>query len=76
MRTTVDIPDHLYRQLKTNAAAERTSVREIVLRAVEKQLRTERAIEHRVVKLPIVKSKRPGHLRIDNEEIFKIIPFP
>ena len=76
MRTTVDIPDHLYRQLKTSAAAERTSVKEIVLRAVEKQIRAERAIEHHPVQLPIVKSKRPGHLRLDNEKIFKIIPFP
>ena len=76
MRTTVDIPDHLYRRLKTTAAAERTSVKEIVLRAVEKQIRAEPSIENRPVQLPIVKSKRPGHLRLDNEKIFKIIPFP
>ena len=76
MRTTVDIPDHLYSQLKTSAAAERTSVKEIVLRAVEKQLRSEHVIEHRPVQLPIVKSKRPGHLRLDNDKIYKIIPFP
>ena len=76
MRTTVDIPDHLYRRLKTAAAAERTSVKEIVLRAVEKQIRAESSIENHPVQLPIVKSKRPGHLRLDNEKIFKIIPFP
>ncbi|HYR44781.1 MAG TPA: hypothetical protein VER98_17240 [Terriglobia bacterium] len=76
MRTTVDIPDHLYSQLKTTAAAEHTSVKEIVLRAVEKQLRSGRAIEHRPIQLPLVKSKRPGHLRLDNEKIYKIIPFP
>ncbi len=76
MRTTVDIPDHLYRQLKTSAAAERTSVKEIVLRAVEKQIRAEQSIENHAVQLPIVKSKRPGRVRLDNEKIFKIIPFP
>jgi hypothetical protein len=76
MRTTVDIPDHLYSQLKTSAAAEHTSVKEIVLRAVKKQLRSERVVEHRPVRLPIVRSKRPGHLHLDNEKIYKIIPFP
>lgn len=76
MRTSVDIPDHLYSQLKTSAAAEHTSVKEIVLRAVEKQLRTGRVVGHRSIQLPIVKSKRPGHLRLDNEKIYEIIPFP
>jgi hypothetical protein len=76
MRTTVDIPDYLYSQLKSSAAAEHTSVKKIVLRAVEKQLRGERVAEHRPIRLPIVKSKRPGHLRLDNEKIYKIIPFP
>lgn len=76
MRTTVDIPDHLYRQLKSSAASEQTSVRQIVLRAVENQLRTSRAIKHRPVRLPLVKSQRPGHLRLDNEKIFEIISFP
>src|SRR2546425_6142423 len=72
MRTTVDIPDHLYRRLKTSAAAERTSVKELVLRAVEKQLRAEHGTEHHTVQLPIVKSKRPGHLLLDNEKIYEI----
>jgi len=76
MRTTVDIPDHLYSRLKSNAAAERTSVKKMVLRAVEKELRSQRVAENRAVQLPLVKSKRPGHLRINNEEIYKIIPFP
>ena len=76
MRTTVDIPDYLYSQLKTSATAQRTSVKKIVLRAVEEQLRSQRVVEHRSVQLPIVKSNRPGHLRLDNEKIYKIVPFP
>ena len=31
--------------------------------------------KHRV-KLPIIRSKRPGSLDLTNENIYKIIPFP
>ena len=39
MRTTVDIPDPLYRQLKGKAASEGRSVKELILRGVEQELR-------------------------------------
>lgn len=35
MRTTIDIPDPLFRAVKQRAAAEGVSVREIVLRALQ-----------------------------------------
>ena len=76
MRTTVDIPDSLYRRLKSKAANEGSSVKELILRGVETQLdqsRTKRG--HRIIP-PIIKSKRPGTLKIDNAKIFEIIPFP
>ena len=31
---------------------------------------------NRRVKLPIIRSKRPGSLDLGNEKIYKIIPFP
>ena len=39
MRTTVDIPDALYRELKSKAAREKRSVKELILRGVEVELR-------------------------------------
>lgn len=75
MRTTVDIPDPLYRQLKGKAASEGRSVKELVLRGVEQELRN-RGRKARRVSLPIVPSKRPGTLELDNAKIFEIIPFP
>jgi plasmid stability protein len=39
MRTTVDIPDALYRELKTRAAREGTSMKEIILRSVMSDVR-------------------------------------
>ncbi len=75
MRTTVDIPDTLYRQLKGKAASEGRSVKELILRGVEQELRDQPRRRGRVA-LPIVPSKRPGSLKLDNAKIFEIIPFP
>jgi hypothetical protein len=75
MRTTIDIPDPLYRKLKAKAAKDGCSVKGLILRSVEEKHSPARPKRSRV-KLPILKSKRPGTLHITNEEIFEIIPFP
>ena len=76
MRTTVDIPDMLYRQLKTRAATEGRSVKELILRGVQDELREGETKQRRRVKLPIVRSKKPGSVILNNARIYEIIPFP
>lgn len=76
MRTTVDIPDALYRELKGKAAKEGRSVKELILRGVEGELHKRNPVHHQRITRPLVPSKRPGSLKIDNEAIFEIIPFP
>ncbi|HTQ62623.1 MAG TPA: hypothetical protein VMI32_20525 [Candidatus Solibacter sp.] len=76
MRTTVDIPDGLYRELKSKAAREKRSVKELILRGVEVELRVRRKKLARRVTLPMIASKRPGTLEIDNAQIYDLIPFP
>jgi hypothetical protein len=76
VRTTVDIPDPLYRALKGKAASEGRSVKELILRSVEQELKSRRGRSKGRVSLPIVRSKRPGSLDLDNAKIFEIIPFP
>jgi plasmid stability protein len=75
VRTTVDIPDPLYRELKIKAAGEGRSVKELVLRAVRSELQPA-ATPVKRRKAPIIKSKRPGTLMLDNEKIFEVISFP
>lgn len=75
MRTTVDIPDSLYRELKGKAASEGRSVKELILRGVQYELKGRKSPPRRVT-LPIVRSKRPGSTKLDNAKIFEIIPFP
>ncbi len=76
MRTTVDIPDPLYRRLKIEAAQRGCSVKELVLRGVRTELEGGKGAgkKHRV-KLPVVQSKRPGWLRLTNKQINDIL-FP
>ena len=76
MRTTVDIPDSLYRNLKSKAAGEGRSVKELILRGVEIELQLRPTRRRRPVSLPLVRSKQPGTVVLDNAKIFEIIPFP
>jgi hypothetical protein len=76
MRTTVDIPDPIYRHLKSKAAGEGRSVKELILRGVEIELQLTPKRQGRPVSLPLVRSKQPGTVALDNAKIFEIIPFP
>jgi hypothetical protein len=76
VRTTVDIPDILYRTLKSKAAAEGRSVKELILRGVEIALQSNPKRPRPSVELPLVRSKEPGTVALDNAKIFEIIPFP
>jgi plasmid stability protein len=71
MRTTVEIPDGMYRQLKSRAAREGSSTRALILRGVKEVLKTERR-KGVPVSLPIVRSKRPGTMALDNARIYDI----
>jgi hypothetical protein len=76
MRTTIDIPDAMYRRLKTRAASEGRSAKALILQGVEQVLTAKAAASGRRVTLPIVRSRRPGTMRIDNARIYDVISFP
>lgn len=76
MRTTVDIPDPVYRKLKSRAATEGSSTKELILRGVKQVLKRNGRRSRKRVKLPLIKSRQPGTLELDNEKIFEIISFP
>jgi hypothetical protein len=76
MRTTVDIPDPVYRRLKSRAANEGSSTKELILRGVKQVLKENPSRSRKRIKLPIIRSKHPGTLELDNDKIFEIISFP
>ncbi len=59
MRTTIDIPDSLFRQMKARAALRGETLKEAVLRAVRADLMADESLEKKAarVALPIVKSQ-------------------
>ena len=72
MRTTVDIPDGMYRELKSRAAREGSSMRALILKGVQEVLKVDRRKAGAQVSLPIVRSKRPGTVALDNAAIYNI----
>jgi hypothetical protein len=71
VRTSVDLPDPVFRDMKAQAARSGSTVKEFLLRAIERELALRRRAGRRSeVKLPLIRSKRPGALRsLTNAEI-------
>jgi len=76
VRTTVDIPDAMYRRLKARAAAEGRSAKALILTGVEAVLKAPADTPRQRVTLPIVRARRPGAIRLDNARIYDVISFP
>ncbi len=69
MRTTIDLPDVLFRQVKSAAALKGSSLREFIQDALQQALAAERGARRRRVRLPLIPSKHPGALRLTNARI-------
>ena len=70
MRTTVDLPDELFRELKALAARRGTSLKELLRTAVERELAlARRPAEHYRARFPALSSKEPGKLDLTNADI-------
>jgi len=77
MRTTMDIPDELYRSVKMLALERDSSVRQLVLDALGILiLQQPSSPPSERLKLPLIRSSRPEKLEMDNEKIYEIIDFP
>lgn len=75
VRTTVDIPAPLYRQLKEQAAARGSSVRELVLMGVKNILRQGQRPRSRRLQFPLITSDGPK-VNVTSEQIYEHIEFP
>jgi len=75
MRTTVDIPDETYRELKIKAAREGKTVRQIVLFGIQRELQGTGEKPVQRLKLPLIHSTRPGTLELTNEQIDELTAF-
>ena len=69
MRTTVDLPDPLFRQVKSLAALRGSSLKEFIQDALQQAITARRVQRGRRVTLPLIRSKDPGALRLSNADI-------
>lgn len=75
VRTTVDIPADLYRQLKEQAAARGSSIRELVVTGARLVVLKEQKPRPRRVRFPLFGSEGPK-VNLTNEQIYELIEFP
>jgi hypothetical protein len=74
MRTTVDIPEALGRQVKIRAAQEGRSLKTLITQALERELAAAApAVPPVTPRLPVIRSSRPGSLKITPEEISELL---
>ena len=68
MRTTVDIPEEIYRKLKVQAAERGETVRAIILRGIEQELRPKARTGKRA-EFPLIRSNRKDKINLTREQI-------
>jgi hypothetical protein len=69
MRTTVDMPDSVFRKMKATAALRGVSITEFLLNAVEHEMAKKPSRSDYSVRVPLIPSKRPGKRALTNAEI-------
>ena len=78
MRTSVEIPEPVYREMKIRAATEGTTIREIILEGVQLRLRAGKAAPRETARprFPAIESRKPGSLKLGEEGVYEYILFP
>jgi hypothetical protein len=70
MKTTIELPDKVFRRAKAEAALEGRSLRAFVLDAVVHELEhLECEPKGKRIELPLVRSRHPGSLRLDGKRV-------
>ncbi len=64
MRTTVELPDAVFKRLKATAAMEGTSLKALLLRGVERELDSRGRGPRKRVKLPLIQGKEKRRLSL------------
>jgi len=69
MRTTVDLPDSLFRQVKSRAALRGSTLKDFIQDALREAVTSNRKDRRRKISLPLIRSKHPGTLHLTNADI-------
>lgn len=69
MRTTIDLPDPLFRELKALAARRGASLKNVIQAAVEEEIRKTERKTGRRLKFPVLASDEPGSVDLTNADL-------
>jgi hypothetical protein len=72
VRTTIDLPEELYEALRQCAASEHSSIRSLVVAAIEARFKNDRRTIP-VLKPPVPGRGKPGPLRPGRENPYDIL---
>lgn len=72
MRTSIDLPDQVFRRLKATAALRGMSMKTLITTALERELR-EAHPTAADEPFPVVRSANPGSLHLTSERIAEIL---
>lgn len=74
MRTTIDIPDEVFREIKVEAAMEGKTFREVAVRRLRRKMPAEESTPNKPKKfeIPVIRFSQPGALNLTPEEIDEI----
>lgn len=74
MRTTIDLPDELFRTAKALSSLQGISLKALITRAIEHELESATVrLRPRRVAFPIVRSHRPGSVTVTAEQIANLM---
>jgi hypothetical protein len=69
VRTTVDIPDELFRDLKLKSAREGVTLNQLIVKALESQVRRAHGRKPRRIRVPLIRCKSKKPIALTNAEI-------
>ncbi len=72
MRTTIDLPEPMFRRLKSTAALRGTSMKNLIVAALERELHDELPVPVDEP-FPVVRSSKPGSLQLDPDHLAEIL---
>ncbi|MEO8127260.1 MAG: hypothetical protein ABJF23_27465 [Bryobacteraceae bacterium] len=74
MRTTIDLPDNLFRRTKAVAALRGSSMKELIVQAIERELTTNAGKPSHRSKFPVVHLKSGRELNLTGFDFDDLLP--
>ena len=74
MRTTIDLPNELFRKAKAISSLKGITLKSFITAALEHELELNTlGLEPKKVRLPLVPSKKPGSIEVDSYKIAELL---